>query len=223
MRLDKFTKLFPIHFSGAPFEDPQDYLDHCHEVLLNMGIVETNGVNFVVFQKTGSAKRWWRDYVLTRPYGSPSLTWDRFSQLFLEKFIPFTLREKYRRQFERLQWGGITVTQYETRFMDLARHAVVLIPTERERVRRFIDGLTFSIRLQMAKEAEDDISFQRAVDTARRIEMVRGQERGPVSDKRPHYFGSFSGASCGVRGTFDRGHPPRPFQSALQAFHGASV
>nr|XP_033517272.1 uncharacterized protein LOC117281532 [Nicotiana tomentosiformis] len=107
-----------------------------------MGIVETNGVNFVVFQKTGSAKRWWRDYVLTRPY---------------EKFIPFTLREKYRRQFERLQWGGITVTQYETRFMDLARHAVVLIPTERER---------------MAKEAEDDISFQRAVDTARRIEMV---------------------------------------------------
>ncbi|XP_070055232.1 uncharacterized protein [Nicotiana tomentosiformis] len=31
MRLDKFTKFFPIHFSGAPSEDPQDYLDRCHE------------------------------------------------------------------------------------------------------------------------------------------------------------------------------------------------
>ncbi|XP_070045311.1 uncharacterized protein [Nicotiana tomentosiformis] len=113
----------------------------------NLGIVKTNGVNFAVFQMTGSVKRWWGDYVLTRPAGSPSLTWDQFSQLFLEKFIPFTLREEYRRQFELLQQGGMFVTQYETRFVDLARHAIILLPTEREKVRRFIDGLTFSIRL----------------------------------------------------------------------------
>ena len=49
LRLDKFTKLFPVHFSGTPSEDPQDYLDRCHEVLRNMGIVETNEVNFAVF------------------------------------------------------------------------------------------------------------------------------------------------------------------------------
>lgn len=57
LRLDKFTKLFLIHFSNAPSEDPHDFLDRCHEVLRNMGIVETNGVNFAVFQMTGSAKR----------------------------------------------------------------------------------------------------------------------------------------------------------------------
>jgi len=44
------------------------------------------------------------------------------------------------------------VTQFETKLVDLARHAIILLPTERERVRRFIDGLTFSIMLQMAKE-----------------------------------------------------------------------
>ncbi|XP_070036217.1 uncharacterized protein [Nicotiana tomentosiformis] len=65
----------------------------------------------------------------------------------------------------------MTVTQYETRFVDLAPHAIILLPTERERVVRFIDGLTFTIRLQMAKETGDDITFQRAVDIARRIEM----------------------------------------------------
>ncbi|XP_070054709.1 uncharacterized protein [Nicotiana tomentosiformis] len=164
-----------------------------------MGIVETNRVNSPVFQMTGSAKRWWRDYVLSRLAGSPSLTWDQFSQLFLEKFNPFTLREEYRRQFERLQQGGMTVTQYETRFVDLARIAIVFLPTERERVGGFIEGLTFSIRLQIAKETGDDISFQRTVEISRWIEMVRDYKRGLESDKRPRNFGGFSGASFGRR------------------------
>lgn len=49
MRLDKFTKIFPVQYSSAPSEDSQDYLDCCHEVLRNMGIIETNGVEFAVF------------------------------------------------------------------------------------------------------------------------------------------------------------------------------
>ncbi|XP_070046984.1 uncharacterized protein [Nicotiana tomentosiformis] len=159
LRLDKFTILFPVHFSGAPSEDPHDYLDRCYEVLQSLGIVETIGVDFAVFQMTGSSKRWWRHYMLIRPARSPALTWDQFSQLFLEKLIPVTLREDYRRQFERLQQGSMTVTQYETRFVDLACHAIILLPTKRERVIKFIDGLTFTIKRQMAKDVGDDITF----------------------------------------------------------------
>ncbi|XP_070029561.1 uncharacterized protein [Nicotiana sylvestris] len=110
-----FTKLFTTTYSGSPFKDLQDYLDSCHEVIRNMGIVETIGVDFASFRLSGSAKTWWRDYCLVRPAGSPALTWNQFSQLFLEKFLPITKREKYRRQFERLQQGSMIVTQYETR------------------------------------------------------------------------------------------------------------
>ena len=52
--------------------------------------------------------------------------------------------------------------------------------------------------------------------------MVRSQERGTVYDKRPRHFGSFSGDSSGGMGTFGRGHPHRPFQSALQEPYGDS-
>ncbi|XP_070044860.1 uncharacterized protein [Nicotiana tomentosiformis] len=172
LRLDKFTKLFPVHFSGIPSEDSHNYLDCCHEVLRNMGIVETNGVDFAVFQMTGSAKRWWRDYTLTRPVGSPALTWEKFSRLYLDKFLPITLREDYRRQFEHLQRGSMTVTQYESHFVDLTRHALPLLPTEGERARRFTEGLTHPIRLQMAKKTGSGISFQGAANVTRRIEMV---------------------------------------------------
>ncbi|XP_070045076.1 uncharacterized protein [Nicotiana tomentosiformis] len=128
-----FTKLFPIDFSGAPSENLKEYLDSCHEVLQNMGIVETNGVDFAAFQMTGSSKKGWRDYLLTRPDASLALTWYQFSQLFIEKFLPITLREEHRRQFKRLQHDSMTVTQYETHFVDLSRHDILLIPTERER------------------------------------------------------------------------------------------
>ncbi|XP_070044819.1 uncharacterized protein [Nicotiana tomentosiformis] len=174
-RLDRFTKLFHVHLSDASSEDPQDYLDNCHEVLRNMGIVETNGVDFAAFQMTGFAKKWWRDYLLTRPARSPALTWDQFSQLFINRFLTITLREERRRQFERLQQGGMTVTQYETHFLDLARHAILLLPTERERVRRFFDGLAQPIRLQMAKETGSEISFQAAANVARWVELVLTQ------------------------------------------------
>ncbi|XP_070039826.1 uncharacterized protein [Nicotiana tomentosiformis] len=116
----------------------------------------------------------------------------------------------------------MTITQYETYFMDLTRQALLLLLTEGERVRRFIDGLTHLIRLQMAKETGSEIFFQAAANIARRIEMVLAQERGQGYDKRPHQLGGFIGASSGGRGTYGRGHPPRPFYSALQTSHGAS-
>ncbi|XP_070056603.1 uncharacterized protein [Nicotiana tomentosiformis] len=106
----------------------------------------------------------------------------------------------------------MTVTQYETRFVDLARYVIILIPTEREKVRRFIDGLTYTIRLQMANETESDISFQTAVDIARRIEMVPTQERGSVSNKRPLHSDSFNGASSGDRAYST---PPAPVSAPL--------
>ncbi|XP_070032857.1 uncharacterized protein [Nicotiana tomentosiformis] len=71
----------------------------------------------------------------------------------------------------------------------------------------------------MAKETGDDIYFQRFIEIARRIDMVRGQERGAISNKRPRHSDSFSGALSGGRDSFGRGYLPRPFQSALQASH----
>jgi len=113
LRLEKFTELFNIHFSGAPTEDPHDYLDHCHEVLRNMSIVETNRVDFAVFRMTGSAKTWWRDYMLTRPAGSPALTGSVLTTISGE-IHPCHSERGLSKQFERLQQGSMTVTQYET-------------------------------------------------------------------------------------------------------------
>ncbi|XP_070032003.1 uncharacterized protein [Nicotiana tomentosiformis] len=169
-----------------------------------------------------SAKRWWHMYVRGRPTGSPPLTWAQFSQLFLEKFIPLTQIKEFCSQFECFQQGSMVVTRYETIFVDLSYHTTIMIPAKRERVQRFIDGLTYGIRLQMARETEDDISFTQVVEIARRIECLMGQARETTSDKRPRYVRGFNGASSRGRGSFGRGYHIRQVQSALQVTHGAS-
>ncbi|XP_070025112.1 uncharacterized protein [Nicotiana sylvestris] len=72
----------------------------------------------------------------------------------------------------------------------------------------------------MAKQIGSEISLQDAANVARREEMVLAQGSSQGSDKWPRHSSRFSGASFGGRDSFGRGHPPRPFQSVLQASHG---
>ncbi|XP_070036130.1 uncharacterized protein [Nicotiana tomentosiformis] len=160
-RLERFERFRPPPFSGAESEDAQGFLDKCQRMLRIMGILETSGVSFTTFQFSGAAFRWW----------------EQFSDLFLEKFVPQSCREELRRQFEQLCQGNMSVTQYEMIYSKLARHAIWLIPTDRENIRRFIDGLTFQLRLLMTKERMSGATFDEVVDIARQIEMVRSQER----------------------------------------------
>lgn len=67
--------------------------------------------------------------------------------------MPHSRREKLCRQFEQHRQGDMSVTRYEMRFSELTRHTIWLVPTDRERIRRFIDGLTFQLRLLMTRES----------------------------------------------------------------------
>ncbi|XP_070050413.1 uncharacterized protein [Nicotiana tomentosiformis] len=124
-----------------------------------MVILKSNEVDSTTYQLEGKARRWWQAYLHSRPVGSPPLTWDQFMHLFLEKYIPPSEREELRGQLERLRQGHMSVTDYEARFSDLYRHATIILPTDVERVQRFIAGLHPEIQVSMAREAEMGISF----------------------------------------------------------------
>lgn len=41
----------------------------------------------------------------------------------------------------------MSLIEYESRFTELSHHAVILIPTKSEKVRRFIEGLNYGIKI----------------------------------------------------------------------------
>ena len=64
--------------------------------------------------------------------------------------------------------GTLTVEEYENKFLDLSRFATSVIGDERERCRRFEDGLRFEIRTTMT--ASRYTEFGEVVETARKVE-----------------------------------------------------
>ncbi|XP_070010988.1 uncharacterized protein [Nicotiana sylvestris] len=192
---------------------PRVFVDKCQRMLCAAGILESSGVSFTTFQFQGIAFTWWEDFERRRPIGAVPLTWQQFSTLFLEKYVPQSRREELRRQFEWLTQGDMSVTRYEMKFSQLARHATWMIPTYRERIRRFVDGLNYSLGILMTRERVLGASFEEVVDITRDIETVRRIEREEREAKRPRGSGSFSGAPS--RGQFQRGRgrsfrPPQP-------------
>ncbi|XP_070039790.1 uncharacterized protein [Nicotiana tomentosiformis] len=157
-----------------------------------MGIVEVSGVVFTTFQLSGAAYQWWQAYEEARPADAAPLTCTQFSEMFLREFVPQTLRDAWRTEFEQLHQGTMTVLEYAIRFSELSLHAPTLVPTIREQVRRFIEGISYGLRFSMAWELETDTPFQQVVENSRRLQRIRGEESEDKEAKKSRGSGGFS-------------------------------
>ncbi|XP_070049123.1 uncharacterized protein [Nicotiana tomentosiformis] len=193
LRLESYKKYHPPTFSGLESEDGQGFLEECHRILRTIGVVETSGVSFTTFYLKGAAYYWWRVYELDSLAEAASLTWTQFSNMLLRKYVPQSLRDAWRAEFEQLRQGAMTVSEFAVRFSDLVRHAPALVATVRERVCWFIEGLNPSIRLSMARELKMDITYQHIVGIARRLEGMLTRDREEREVKRSRDSGTFSG------------------------------
>ena len=62
------------------------------------------------------------------------------------KYFPATTRHEKAQEFLELKQGAMTVMKYVARFTELARFADDYVATDLAKVRRFENGLKFSIR-----------------------------------------------------------------------------
>ncbi|XP_070004165.1 uncharacterized protein [Nicotiana sylvestris] len=148
------------------------------------------------------ANTWYETLLLGRPAGAAALTWDEFTKLFKNHFLPDSLMQQYARDFERLvQTPDMDVSTYNTKFCKLAIYALHLVPTEEARVQRFVDGLVSRLYTVVAPQMKT-LSYSNIVDLARKIEN-KGHEEHAASDlrKKAKTGGTFRGAT----GTRNRG------------------
>ncbi|XP_070054991.1 uncharacterized protein [Nicotiana tomentosiformis] len=118
----------------------------------------------------------------------------------------------------------MSMTDYEARFSELSRHSFMILPTDAERMRRFVTGLHTGIQATMAREVEMGTSYELIVEIAQRIEGVRQHSREQaMRDKQFQYSGEFRGAPTGGRGQFVRGQSSRPTYPAPPPPRGAPV
>ncbi|XP_059284831.1 uncharacterized protein LOC132038125 [Lycium ferocissimum] len=156
----------PPKFFGTKAEGAYEFIINCRKRIHKMGAVENYEVAFVTFQLMGDAKLWWRVFIECRATNLPPLTWTQFYQIFLEKYVPHTFRDRRSNEFSNIEQGNSSVAAFEFRFHSL------------------LSALQLVTR---------DYSFQEVVDHVKTIEGVRQDEYNKYAEKKARNCGNFSG------------------------------
>ena len=145
---------------------------------------DTTRIRLAAFQLEGEAHVWWRWARNSRDL--EVMTWAEFQKLFMGKYFPKTARHAKAQEFLKLKQGAMTVMGYVARFTELARFADDYVATEMAKVRRFENGLKFSVRARIVGLRLQDMDSM--VGTTLTIERELGLEVETL--KEPLYVSS---------------------------------
>lgn len=127
-------RLGAVNFSGTT--NPAEALTWLAnmEKILHEGMecLEEDKVRISGFMLDGDAKEWW---VTERTRRHP--TWEQFKEAFNAEYCPPAYREAKRKEFEGLTQGTMTVAEYETKFRDLSKFCLYMIPDDITKMQRF--------------------------------------------------------------------------------------
>ncbi|XP_057962277.1 uncharacterized protein LOC131153844 [Malania oleifera] len=149
-------------------------------------VVSCSRVLYATFKLTGEIERCWTAVKLLdeqRPVPA-ALTKGCFKEIFYDCYIPASVRDAKMEEFLNLTQGQLTVPQYTTKFDELSRFALFMIPDEFRKAQRFKRGLRQEIYEQVALLQIRD--FSELIDKATVAEISRKKGIGGQSHrKRP--------------------------------------
>ncbi|XP_052172124.1 uncharacterized protein LOC127788043 [Diospyros lotus] len=192
--LDLYRRQNPPIFHGKLGADPSEgefWIEQTEKLLDHLHCREEEKVNCATFMLQDEADRWWKRVkrAMNPRARAPYITWERFKELFNEKYFPLNVRMKKERQFMELkQTEDMTVAQYEDAFSLLIRYMPIYEGDERIKAQKFLGGL--DLKLQRALSSINTQSYSEVVLQAftteanlSRIEAIQGESRQGSSYK----------------------------------------
>ncbi|XP_058216846.1 uncharacterized protein LOC131327723 [Rhododendron vialii] len=207
----EFSRRNPPVFDGTS-SDPlvaDHWLAQIRKFFRALNITEDNiRVGIVAVQLVGEAGEWWESVLESRKdarrvvrtaaqVNEPdieNLTWAEFETLFEDQYFSETSRENLRDQFEKLEQGNMTVSEYVQKFQSLSRFAPELVATEERKCRRFEKGLHNTVRRMVMVQRK--MKFSEVVECARSIEIPKEAQRNARAWEPRKPVGSLSSYSC---------------------------
>jgi hypothetical protein len=150
-------------------------------------------VLYALGRLTGSAADWWDAYCVAHAVVN-TITWAEFSTQFRKYHIPAGLMKIKRKEFLSLKQGGMFVSEYRDKFIQLSRYAPRDVEDDEKKQELFLEGLIGPLQYQLVSHTFP--SFQRLLDKAIAVENKRfefGEKRRATnhgqagSSSRPRY------------------------------------
>ncbi|XP_074360632.1 uncharacterized protein LOC141700853 [Apium graveolens] len=135
-----FQSLHPPEFLGTidPIKS-KSWIKEIEKSFSLAEVCENKKTESASFYLKDEANLWWESTKTLEKDGV--ITWKRFTELFLEKYLPQYLQDQLEVMFIELKQEGMTVVEYEAKFSELARFVPEYVDMERKKAKQFQQGL----------------------------------------------------------------------------------
>ena len=115
-----------------------------------------------------------------------AMTWVEFHELFMGKYFLASTRYAKAREFLELKQGMMTMLEYVAKFTELACFIDDYVATDMAKVKKFKDGLKFSIRGKIVGLLlqDMDLMVKTTMTIEREVDDARSIRDADVKDKR---------------------------------------
>ncbi|GFY87591.1 hypothetical protein Acr_05g0012300 [Actinidia rufa] len=152
----EFRKLNPPMFDRVS-SDPlvaDHWLSEIHKLFDVLDVTEdAMRVKLVACQLSGEANEWWKSVLATRRASRglartmgnvnepnvENMTWVEFEAIFEDQYFLESFKDMLREQFEWLEQGTMTVSEYAMKFQALSCFAPELVSTEEKKCKRNLE------------------------------------------------------------------------------------
>ncbi|KAF7808124.1 DNA/RNA polymerases superfamily protein [Senna tora] len=222
--LPQLLKLKPPTFSGSDAnQDPEEFIDDVERVCEALGCSGQRSVELVSYQLRDVARSWGTSYIKGRQVGALPLDWGEFKKDFLERFLPESVREARAREFLLFkQTSEMTVAEYSTQLIRLSKYAPNSTSTERELIKRFVQGLLPPLFRAMVSQINQFESYAVALDCATRIEMREKEEDDAAKKRKRGGEDRYGGSSTGGFSKGTKAHTHQRFSQSPSGFSASS-
>jgi len=150
INFEKMRKMGGVEFEGTV--DPTDaeqWLERMERVFEQLECSDVAKFKYAISLLQKDAYDWWVS-VPNAKVKPPVLTWDDFLREFRMKYVPPAYCDAKRKEFLNLRQRGMSIAEYQQKFLRLSRYAGGIIKEEKDKCRKFEDGLNDSIRKNVA-------------------------------------------------------------------------
>ena len=151
----------------------KNWLERTKRMLVQMPFTLDESLECATTLLQDEAYRGWVSVTRTAP--PESITWKFFLDEFKKHYVGHIYLANMKREFHNLRQRQMSVTEYQREFKRLSNYSPEILVSEKEKCRRFEDGLNDHIRAHVTRLFHDD--FSKIVACALNVERVKKEEK----------------------------------------------
>ena len=178
-RVRDFVRMNPPEFLGLQTnEDPHNFLDEIKNIFEVMQVTRNYWVELGSYQLKDVADIWYTKWKDNRGANAAPITWECFSETFLDRFFPIELREAKAQKFMNLRQGNMTVQVYRLKFNKLSRYAPHMVADSTAQMNKFLYRVSDLVKTECRNAMLlGDMNISRLMTHAHQVERDKLREQ----------------------------------------------